>query len=115
MNAVTGLAIRYNNRSVLENMHACRASCLLEGLEERGCGRRGSNSSRDTDGGNHAGRDAGGIAGSMTKEQCKMLRRSVAGAILRAAGAVRPGVEDVVMGHLEENFGYWTEQKEVQN
>ena len=65
VNAMTDLAIRYNDESVLENMHASRASALLE-ADIRG----------------DVGEETIGILGDMTKEQRRAFRKGLVKAIL---------------------------------
>ena len=70
------LSLTYNDNSVLENMHACRASYLLEDVDDRGGGRGGQ--SGKTGGDSCSGK----VLGSMTKEQRRTLRTSMIRSIL---------------------------------
>jgi len=66
LNAMTDLALRYNDQSVLENMHASRASALLNPDVRGEQGEEGTS----------------GILGVMTKEQRRAFRKNVITAIL---------------------------------
>ena len=91
VNARTELSLIYNDKSVLENMHASRASCLLEGVEFDDL----QGGSVEGDGGDHA------IFGKMTKEQRVSFRTSLTRAILSTDMSNHFWVMAKVKGYVE--------------
>eukprot|EP00581_Thalassiosira_minuscula_P012286 CAMPEP_0183718610 /NCGR_PEP_ID=MMETSP0737-20130205/11823_1 /TAXON_ID=385413 /ORGANISM="Thalassiosira miniscula, Strain CCMP1093" /LENGTH=1076 /DNA_ID=CAMNT_0025948201 /DNA_START=113 /DNA_END=3343 /DNA_ORIENTATION=+ len=82
VNKMTELSLTYNDVSVLENMHASRASYLVEGLEDKNEGGCVNTTNNNTTNGGGAGGEVSGILGRMSKEQHKMTRSSIIKSIL---------------------------------
>lgn len=76
----TELSLMYNDISVLENMHASRASFLLLGIEDGGVSGSGRDGVNRVGGSGINGKDE--VLGTMTQEQRKMFRASMLRSIM---------------------------------
>lgn len=76
----TELSLTYNDNSVLENMHASRASYLLLGIEDGGVSGSGRDGMNRVGGSGNDGKDE--MLGTMTQEQRKVFRASMLRSIM---------------------------------